>query len=65
MGVVDAVYEAAMKGNVTAARAFLAGPAESGGPLSGTGVGVKAKRQADALTAADSSEWDTLLSRMN
>jgi len=65
MGVVDAVYEQAMKGHVTAAQRFLAGVAENGGPPHVAGVGVKAKRNADALTAADGSEWDSLTSRMN
>ena len=64
--VVRTVFDCAMKGNVTAARAFLARPANTGGPLANAAVvGKKELRNVEAMTAADDTEWGGVASRMN
>jgi len=63
--VIDAMHKAALKGNVTAARAFLARPADCGGPLNRAATGVKERRKHDAVSAADATEWQDVAGRAN
>lgn len=63
MDVLDAMARAALKGNVSAAKAFLAAtpmlaapPAEPEKP-----VGKKEQANRDATTAAAGTEWDDLI----
>jgi hypothetical protein len=60
------IYQAAMDGNITAARAFLARPANNGGPLANAvQVGKKQQRNVEATTAADSTEWQNVAGQAN
>lgn len=64
--VLDAMHHAAMKGNVSAQKAYLAlEPAIAAPPApKEPQLGKKEKAQADAKTAAVGSEWHDLLPRI-
>lgn len=65
LDVVEAMYRAAMKGNVTAQRTYIemtpraAAAPEPKAPK----VGKKEQADLDAKTAAEGTEWSTLLRR--
>jgi hypothetical protein len=70
MEVLQALHAAAKKGSSSAARAYLAHEATPSVPPApqpeqetkpAAPVGKKAQAQADAVTAARGTEWDTLL----
>jgi hypothetical protein len=75
MEVLQSLYAAARKGSSSAARAFLAAnpsigvPAQAAGaadkdqaaPQPAQAMGKKEKASADAITAADGTEWADLL----
>jgi len=68
MEVLEAVHRAAKKGNVAAAKAYsqltprTAAPPETNGDGAAKGtVGKKAQAQADATTAQQGTEWESLL----
>ena len=57
--VVNAIYEAAVKGSVTAAKAYLSMKA----PEVATRRGKKEQADLDARSAGEGTEWDGLLNR--
>ena len=68
--VLNAMHAAALKGNMTAARAYLANdprmaappaPAHPGTDAPAKPDGKKAQAQADAVTAAVGTDWEQLL----
>lgn len=65
--VLVALYEAALKGNVTAAREYLAkSPRAAAAPLPAAPekqekTGKKDQANSDAKTAATGTEWETLI----
>ncbi|MEY5099926.1 MAG: hypothetical protein RJA36_2645 [Pseudomonadota bacterium] len=68
--ILQAMHAAAKKGNMTAARAYLANeprvaapplPQSEAEPRKQEPLGKKAQANADATTAAVGTEWDTLL----
>jgi len=68
--ILQAMHAAAKKGNMTAARAYLANeprvaapplPQPEAEPRKQEPLGKKAQANADATTAAVGTEWDTLL----
>lgn len=61
MDVLEAMARAALKGNVAAAKAFLANTPGLAAPPVEPPVGKKEQANLDAKTAAAGTEWDDLI----
>lgn len=62
--VLNALYRGAMKGNVAAAKAYLANePRVAAPPPKPEPIGKKQQAEVEARTAADGTEWGSLLRR--
>lgn len=73
MEILQAMHMAGKRGNVAAQKAYIAmTPTPAAPPVSAAGeeaaapkqkLGKKAQAQADATTAAEGTDWDSLLSK--
>ena len=61
MEVLDAMARTALKGNVSAQKSFLAMTPTLAAPPAEEPKGKKAQAQADAVTAANGTDWNDLL----